>query len=637
MGWGGKTFILGKSYYGMSGGEDQLISLEDFSKPEVVELVKVFNREVEEAFGSEAERHYKRILELAKVPRAAGAALLRSGVSVLYKGLADEVWLLKWNGERVKLFTPPEGEVATSIARVELADDLLAVYTSVEGADEGAAYVVDACSGETVRKIYGVARNLCALNGALVYVRSYRREPPPDGGAVPTDRIVELRNGEERLVWGSGVVKAGEWIHVLPSPDGRKAAITVGKGWARSRLYVADTGSWREELVEEGDYAISVVGWTNDPVYLRAKPEGDELVVDGSEMVLERPVELSLASCGSLLLIDLVDARHRLRVSSLPPNGWKEVEMPAHYFTVTHVDALEGRFLVLTASPAHRHLIALIEDGAAKPVEVSEAVQGVEVADLWLRSGDGVRVHGFLITQQKQPKAVLLYGYGGFGVSLTPTYSTLFHHLLELGYAVAVVNARGGREEGEAWHRAAMLDGKEKTFEDFAAFARFFKLLGFKVAGYGSSNGGLTVAAVTTKWPELLDAAVVGYPVLDMLRYHLLYVGKYWVPEYGDPEDSKMREALLRYSPYHNIPRDRKMPPMLVYTGLNDDRVHPAHALKFAVKAKRLGHPVYLRVEERSGHSGARTEVKALEAAYIAAFLEKFLGARERPAGRGCA
>ena len=221
---------------------------------------------------------------------------------------------------------------------------------------------------------------------------------------------------------------------------------------------------------------------------------------------------------------------------------------------------------------------------------------------------------------------MLLYGYGGFGVSLTPTYSTLFHHLLELGCAVAVVNARGGREEGEAWHRAAMLEGKEKTFEDFAAFARFFKLLGFKVAAYGSSNGGLTVAAVATRWPELLDAAVVGYPVLDMLRYHLLYVGRYWVPEYGDPEDPRMREVLLRYSPYHNLPRDRRMPPTLVYTGLNDDRVHPAHALKFAAKAKRLGHPVYLRVEERSGHSGARTEVRALEAAYIAAFLEKFLG-----------
>jgi prolyl oligopeptidase len=619
----------------MSEGEDPLVSLEDFSKPEVVELIKAFNREVEEAFGAEVERHYKRILELAKVPRAAGAALLRSGVLVLYKGLTDEVWLLKWNGERVKLFTPPEGEVVTGIARVELADDLLAVYTSVEGADEGAAYVVDARSSEMVCKIDGVTRNLCALNGALVYVRSYRREPPPDGGAAPTDRIVELRNGEERLVWGSGSVKAGEWIHVLPSPDGRKAAITVGKGWARSRLYVADTGSWSEELAEEGDYAISVVGWTSSPVYLRAKPEGDELVVDGSAEALERPVEHALTSDGSLLLVELADARHRLRFSRLPFKGWKEVEMPARHLTVTRVDALEGRFLVLATSPVHRHLIALVEDGAAKPVEVSEAVQGVEVVDLWLRSGDGVRVHGFLITKQKQPKAVLLYGYGGFGVSLTPTYSTLFHHLLELGCAVAVVNARGGREEGEAWHRAAMLEGKEKTFEDFAAFARFFKLLGFKVAAYGSSNGGLTVAAVATRWPELLDAAVVGYPVLDMLRYHLLYVGRYWVPEYGDPEDPKMREVLLRYSPYHNVPRDRRMPPTLVYTGLNDDRVHPAHALKFAVKAKQLGHPVFLRVEERSGHSGARTEVKALEAAYMAAFLDKILCVSEKPEERG--
>jgi len=93
--------------------------------------------------------------------------------------------------------------------------------------------------------------------------------------------------------------------------------------------------------------------------------------------------------------------------------------------------------------------------------------------------------------------------------------------------------------------------------------------------------------------------------------------------------------VLLRYSPYHNVPRGRRMPPTLVYTGLNDDRVHPAHALKFAAKAKRLGHPVYLRVEEKSGHSGARTEVRALEAAYIAAFLEKLLGASGGPAEGG--
>lgn len=618
----------------MSWAEDPLAALEDFSRPEVLELVREFNREVEEALGPEAERHYEKLLELAKVPRAANVALLRSGVALLYKGLRDEVQLLKWNGERVAVFTPPSGEVATAVDRVELADDLLVVYTSAEGADEGAAYVVDARSGEVVHRIGGIARDFCELGGALVYTRSYRREPPPDGGATPTDRVVELKSGEERLLWGRGTVGAGEWVHFLPSPDGRKAAIVVGRGWARSRLYLADTGSWSEELVEEGDYAISVAGWSRGPVYLRAKPEGDELVVEGSAAPLEKPVERAVASGGALLLVDLVDARHRLRFSRSPPGGWREVELPVRFFTVTGLDALDGRFAVLATSPAHRHLIALVEDGEAKPVEVSEAVEGVEVADLWLRSGDGTRVHGFFVSKQKRPKLVLLYGYGGFGVSLTPTYSTLFHHLLELGYAVAIVNARGGREEGEAWHRAAMLEGKERTFEDFAAFARFFKLLGFKVAGYGSSNGGLTVAAVATRWPELLDAAVVGYPVLDMLRYHLLLVGKYWIPEYGDPEDPKMRELLLRYSPYHNLPRDRRIPPTLVYTGLNDDRVHPAHALKFAVKAKQLGHPVYLRVEERSGHSGARTEVKALEAAYVVAFLERLLSAQEGGAQR---
>jgi len=197
--------------------------LEDLSRPEVAELVKECNREVEELLGAGVERHYGRILELAKAPRASSAALLRSGVVVLYKGLVDEVQLITWSGERVRLFAPPEGEIATGVDRVELADDLLAVYTSAGGADEGAAYVIDARSGEVVHRIGGIVRNFCSLGGALVYVRSYRRERPLDGGAAPTDRVVELRGGGERVVWGSGAVGAGEWVSFLPSPDGGRA------------------------------------------------------------------------------------------------------------------------------------------------------------------------------------------------------------------------------------------------------------------------------------------------------------------------------------------------------------------------------------------------------------------------------
>ncbi|MEM2823053.1 MAG: prolyl oligopeptidase family serine peptidase [Thermofilaceae archaeon] len=604
---------------------DELVELEDLSSARTADVVRSFNREVEELLSAEAARHYERLREYACAPRVVSAALLREGVALLYKGLEDEVVLLRRDGGRAVLLKPRESEVFTSLSRVKGSNDWIAVRASIEGSDEGRTYIIDAGTGGILHTIEGVAHDFCSVGGSLVYVRSYRRVPPPDGGERPTDRLVTLEDGRERVVWGCGALGAGEYIgYVAPSPDCRMLALTVHRGWARSKLYLLNAGSWEGELVEEGDYQIELAGWLGSELaYVRARPEGDELHIGGASIRLERPVQAALASGSRLLLIDLIDARHRVRINCGEAGSWVEVELPVEPVSVVSLDAMDGRFLIVATGFSHRHLVALI-DGGVRVLEESAAVQGLLVEDIWLRSG-GVRVHGFLVTKGGRPKAILLYGYGGFGVSLAPAYSAFFHHLLELGYAIAVVNARGGREEGEQWHRAGMLEAKLNTFQDFAAFARFFKSLGFKVAGYGSSNGGLTVAVVATRWPELLDAALVGYPVLDMLRYHLLYVGRYWIPEYGDPDDPKMREVLLSYSPYHNIPRGKRMPPTLLFTGFNDDRVHPAHAIKFAVKARQLGHPVYLRVETRSGHSGARTEIRALEAAYLTAFLERFL------------
>ena len=607
----------------MSDSGDPFLELEDLGSPRTRELVERLNAEVDGLLSPLVQRHYERLLELVRAPRATSAALTSEGAVVLYKGLGDEVVLLRWSGERVPLLAPGEGEVFTGVSRVEGSPRLVAVHASIEGADEGRAYILDARSGEVAWRVEGLAHGFCAVDGALVYVRSYRRSPPPDGGPTPTDRIVELRDGSEEVVWGS--VGQGEFVgRIVLSPDGRAAAATVHRGWASSRLYAFDTSGWGARLLEEGGYHISLLGWLEGPAYARMRPEGDELVAGGACARLERPLHAAAASGGRVLVVDICDARHRVRVADARLEGWEDVALPIEPATVHSVDGLDGRFLLLASSPSHRHLLALAEGGAARVLEEGAALHGVSVHDLWLRSEDGARVHGFLIARGR-PRAVLLYGYGGFGVCLTPSYSALFHHLLELGYAVAIVNARGGREEGEAWHRAGMLEKKENTFRDFATFARFFKSLGLRVAAYGSSNGGLTVAAVATRWPELLDAALVGYPVLDMLRYHLLHVGRYWVPEYGDPEDPRMREVLLRYSPYHNVPVGRRMPPTLVFTGLNDDRVHPAHAIKFAARARQLGHPVYLRVETRSGHAGARAEVRVLEHAYLAAFLERFL------------
>ena len=167
-----------------------------------------------------------------------------------------------------------------------------------------------------------------------------------------------------------------------------------------------------------------------------------------------------------------------------------------------------------------------------------------------------------------------------------------------------------------------MREKKQNVFDDFKAAIKFFKDRGARVIAMGQSNGGLLVGAVLTQNPEILDGAVIGYPVLDMLRFHKLYIGKAWVPEYGNPEDPREASYLAEYSPYHNI-RETKYPPTLVYTGLNDDRVHPAHAFKFVAKLKDVNAPVFLRVENESGHSGASPRTKIKEYADIMAFIYK--------------
>ncbi len=161
-----------------------------------------------------------------------------------------------------------------------------------------------------------------------------------------------------------------------------------------------------------------------------------------------------------------------------------------------------------------------------------------------------------------------------------------------------VANIRGGCEFGEKWHRAGMREKKINVIKDFIYVIKHYKRkYRSKVVAMGISNGGLLVGSVITKKPEVLDGAIIGYPVLDMLRFHKLYIGKAWVPEYGNPDDPKDRRFLLKYSPYHNISSNVRYPPILVFTGLHDYRVHSAYAFKFVARLRDVGAKVYLRTE----------------------------------------
>lgn len=257
-----------------------------------------------------------------------------------------------------------------------------------------------------------------------------------------------------------------------------------------------------------------------------------------------------------------------------------------------------------------------------------------ETSQVFYPSKDGTQVSMFLVHRKglelNGENPCLLYGYGGFNIAITPSFSASRILWLELGGVYAVANLRGGSEYGDEWHRAGMLDKKQNVFDDFIAAAEWLIENGYtkreKLAIEGRSNGGLLVSACMTQRPELYGAVLCIVPVTDMLRFHKFTVGRYWIPEYGDPGNPEHFEFLYRYSPLHNV-KKAEYPPTFVITAQGDDRVVPGHAFKFAAalqEAQQGDAPILLRVDTKSGHGHGKPIGKIIaEHADIYGFLTK--------------
>ena len=262
-----------------------------------------------------------------------------------------------------------------------------------------------------------------------------------------------------------------------------------------------------------------------------------------------------------------------------------------------------------------------------------------EVEQIFFESKDGTRIPMF-VTHKKDIKLdgsnpVLLYGYGGFDISLTPGFSANRIPFLEAGGIYVQVNLRGGGEYGEAWHLAGTRMNKQNVFDDFISAAEWMVKHGCtspeKLAILGGSNGGLLVGACMTQRPDLYAVAVPQVGVMDMLRYHKFTIGWNWAPDYGTSEDSpEMFEYLRSYSPLHNLKPGTKYPATLVTTADHDDRVVPAHSFKFAATLQECNdgtNPCLIRIDSKAGHGGGKPLAKVLEEqADIYAFIFKHLG-----------
>jgi prolyl oligopeptidase len=262
-------------------------------------------------------------------------------------------------------------------------------------------------------------------------------------------------------------------------------------------------------------------------------------------------------------------------------------------------------------------------NGAPKPIKALPArfdAKGMVTEQFEATSKDGTKVPYFVTRPRalKGPAPTILYGYGGFEVSLTPGYSANFGRLwVGKGGIHVVANIRGGGEFGPAWHSAALKQNRQKAFDDFAAVAEDLarrKLTTPKQLGImGGSNGGLLVSTVMVQRPELFGAVVCQVPLIDMIAYTHIGAGASWIGEYGDPAIAKERAYILRYSPYQNVKKGVKYPSVFFVTATSDDRVSPVHARKMAARMTEQGHEVLFYENTDGGHSAAADHKQSAE------------------------
>lgn len=457
----------------------------------------------------------------------------------------------------------------------------------------------------------------------------------------------------------------------VPSPrlsdDDRYLLVHVSRGWSANDLHVLDRGERPETRVMAPDAAHAfrplfvggeekrygdVVGGT---LYLQTNraapkyrivsmpiatasaetpfvdlvPEG-EATLDGFVVTRDRIVVLRMADLEAKL--DTYDhAGHATGSVALPTRG--NVSGLSH-------DESSGELAFTFDSYLHPPTLMRLPPRASAPVVVEQVHVPVSLDGLHFRiehatSRDGTRVPVQIVSKRElgpSPR-VLVYGYGGFDVSLMPSFQRNILHFIARGGVYAVANLRGGGEYGEAWHRAGMREQKPHVFEDFEAAIRHFHALTCpaRIGVMGGSNGGLLVSAVATRSPTLFGAGIASVGLHDMVRFHRFPPAELWISEYGDPDAAADFPFLYAYSPYHNVHDGTAYPAMLIDTADHDTRVHWAHSTKLAARMQRATsseRPVYFHMERAAGHGAGATRTQLVERyARIYTFLDRTLGA----------
>lgn len=455
---------------------------------------------------------------------------------------------------------------------------------------------------------------------------------PTEEGISLSFRLTRDRRSMVLSRWNSHARRNELSLLALGNPDAEE--IPVATGFDAQYAPIGDDG---ETLFVESNLDAPLGLVLAIPLATPSR-ENWRILIDEGEDAIE---DVSLLG-GRLFVRTMKDATSRVQVYGLDGKVERTVELPG----LGTVRGFDGEFEdteafysftgTLVPTTIYRYDVASGTSQVYRRPAVDFDASRYETHQVFYKSKDGFTRVPMFITHRKGivldgSNPTYLYGYGGFNISLTPSFSVTNLVWLEMGGVLAIPNLRGGGEYGEAWHEAGTKLKKQNVFDDFSAAARWLIRNGYttpeRLAIGGGSNGGLLVGACMTQEPWLYGAALPAVGVLDMLRYHLFTIGWAWAGDYGTVDDPEEFKALYAYSPLHNIEEGTAYPATLITTADHDDRVVPAHSFKFAAALQHAqggDAPILIRIETRAGHgAGKPTALRIQEAADRWAFLVK--------------
>ena len=548
----------------------------------------------------------------------------------------------------------------------------LAYGTSPSGSEMSTLHIIETKTGtvlpDTIERTRAASIAWKHDNTGFYYTRYPKPGDVPAGQEMYNRHVFYHQLGDDpdrddQLIFGEGR-DAEDWPNVHLSNDGNWLLIDVSQGWTKSELFLMDLKKGTPPTrITDGKNFLYGADVYDGKLYITTNEDapryrvfvadaGDYEREHWKELIPQSDAVLQGASvyAGKLFAQYEQNATSQLKLFDLEGKKIGDIELPAigTVFGTSgrwdHDEAFFG-FTSFTVPPsiyrvelAPIHLETKAAGTAADTVGQTSLwtkveapsihTDGYSVKQEWFNSKDGTRVPMFVVHKNgiarngKNP--TLLTAYGGFNVSLTPSFSRTAYLWMEHGGVYAVANLRGGAEFGEDWHRAGMLDKKQNVFDDMIAAAEHLIAEKYTdknhLAIQGGSNGGLLMGAMITQRPDLFRAVVCQVPLLDMLHYQDFQIAKLWIPEYGTSENAEQFKWLYAYSPYHHVKAGTEYPAVLFMTADTDTRVDPMHAKKMAAEMQAEAkngasktRPILLRIESKAGHGAGKPVTKQIE------------------------